>query len=79
MTQNITPAYNAYTRAYPHLESFGPGLSGIVFDQTGGFDETAVIRNARMRFCQAALRLAAPAGVSATMLWEMAAVASGER
>jgi hypothetical protein len=76
MTYNITPAYNRYTRAYPHLHSFGPALSGIVFDYPlGSYDEAAVIRNARMRFCQAALRLAAPAGVSPQMVWEMTAVA----
>ena len=78
MTYNVTPAYNAYTRAYPHLESFGAALSGIVFDYPlGSYDEAAVTRNATRRFCQAALRLAAPAGVTARMLWDMAGVAEG--
>ena len=80
MTYNITPAYNAYTRAFPHLHSFGPALSGIVLsdEPLGNYDGDAVARNATRRFCQAALRLAAPAGVSARMMWDMAAIANGD-
>ena len=75
---NLTPAYNRYTNAYPHLHSFGPALSGVVFDNhLGSYDGAAVQRNAERRFCQAALMLAAPPGVSARMLWDMAAIAEG--